>query len=301
MAPKSAEAKSSTHAAKAYSDGHPLDAVHYQEYKILIKADRLATEHGFKDFFKLLRHTAADLDIELFSDQVASAPHQIREVVFYDTPKFDLYNHAFILRKRTMYKDGLAVGHPELALKYRHVDIETAAAIDVRPGQKGEYRIKFKEELLPLRDRVGGIRSLFSHNCEFGLPEALAGLSIKNVVKTFPALTQAQMEGRTIDLVNHVAVEEVLADLGELHFGHGVDAKTNVATWRRRADDTPFIGEFAFQCRFERADELHKKAKHRSEEFFKRFQTDAHDWVEAGVTKTSLVYDMGKKVITNHE
>jgi hypothetical protein len=37
------------------------------------------------------------------------------------------------------------------------------------------------------------------------------------------------------------------------------------------------------------------------EEFFKRFQTYARDWVEPGVTKTSLVYNMGRKVITNRE
>jgi hypothetical protein len=289
------------HKTKGYSDGHPLDAVHYREYKILLKPDRFATAHGFKEFFKILRHAAAELDVALFSDHVASEEHHIREVVFFDTPKFDLYNHAFILRKRTIFKNGLAVGDPELALKYRHVDMDTAAAVDVRPGVEGRYSIKFKEELLPLRDRAGGIRSLFSHNSVLGISKLHADSSIKSVLDTFPALRQVEMSGRKVDLVNHVAVEEVLADLGELHFGHGLHAKTNVASWRRLADDKPFIGEFAFQCRFERANELHKKAKHRSEEFFRAFQTFARDWLESGVTKTSLVYGMGKKVISNRE
>jgi hypothetical protein len=299
--PKPAESSQPKHGAKQYSDGHPLDEVHYREYKILLKPDRFATARGFKEFAKLLRHAADDLGVALTGDEAAAAPHQIREIVFFDTPKFDLYNHAFILRKRTIYQDGLAVGDPELAFKYRHVDIDTAATIDVRPGEHGAYRVKFKEELLPLRDRVGGIRSLFSHNCVLGVSVVAAGFSIANVAKTFPALRQVEMSGRKIELVNHVAVEEVLAELGELHFGHGLQAKTNVASWRRLADDKPFIGEFAFQCRFVRADELHKKAKRHSEEFFTAFQKIAADWVEPGVTKTSLVYTMGKRVITNHE
>ncbi len=301
MASKLADTSDAKHAGKRYSDGHPLDEVHYREYKILLKPDRFATAHGFKEFFKLVRHAAAELDIALFRDHVDLEAHQIREVVFFDTPKFDLYNQAFILRKRTLYKNGLAVGDPELALKYRHIDVDTAARVDVRPGVDGKYRVKFKEELLPLRDRIGSMRSLFSHNSVLGVSEVHAGFSIKNVVNTFPALRQVEMAGRKIDLVNHVAVEEVLADLGELHFGHGLRAKANVASWRRLADDKPFIGEFAFQCRFVRADELHKKAKVRSEEFFKQFQKTASDWVEPGVTKTSLVYGMGKKVITNRE
>jgi hypothetical protein len=301
MSSKTGEQRDAKHAGKTYSDGHPLDTVHYREHKILLKADRFATAQGFKDFAKLVRHAAAEFDIALFTDHVDSTAHQIREVVFFDTPKFDLYNHAFILRKRTLYRDGLAVGDPELAVKYRHVDVDAAARVDVRPGVEGPYRIKFKEELLPLRDRIGGMRSLFSHNVVLGISEVHAGFSIKNILDTFPGLRQVEMAGRKIDLVNHVAVEEVLADIGELRFGHGLAAKANVASWRRLADDKPFIGEFAFQCRFVRADELHKKAKVRSEEFFKRFQTIAKDWVEPGVTKTSLVYGMGKKAITNRE
>jgi hypothetical protein len=301
QAHKPAESSQATRVAKQYSDGHPLDAVHYREYKILLKAEPFATEHGFKEFFKLLRHAAAEMDVALFSDQVASSQHQIREIVFYDTSKFDLYNRAFILRKRTLYRIGLATGDPELALKYRHADLDTAADIDVRPGVDGHYTIKFKEELLPLRDHIGGMRSLFSHNSVLGVSELHAEPSIRNIVHTFPALRAVEMGERKVDLVNHVAVEEVLADLGELHFGHGLRAKANVASWRRLADDKPFIGEFAFQCRFVRADELHKKAKKRSEEFFTQFQKSARDWVEPGVTKTSLVYNMGKKVISNRE
>ena len=41
-------------------------------------------------------------------------------------------------------------------------------AVDMRPKIAGKYRIKFKAEILPLKDQVGGYRILYSHNCQFG-------------------------------------------------------------------------------------------------------------------------------------
>jgi hypothetical protein len=98
-----------------------------------------------------------------------------------------------------------------------------------------------------------------------------------------------------------VAVEEVLHDLGELHFGHGVQAKANVAVWRRRADEQPLVGEFAFQCKFARGNELHGKARKRTEKFFVSLQHAVHDWVQLGTTKTRIVYDMGASSAHNRE
>ena len=53
--------------------------------------------------------------------------------------------------------------------KFRHPDMQKAAEVDVRPQIYGDYRIKFKAEALPLKDRLGGIRLLFSHNVQFPL------------------------------------------------------------------------------------------------------------------------------------
>ena len=50
-----------------------------------------------------------DVDNQAFDSQV-------REVLFYDTPEFDLYNHHFILRKRTFYDQGWPrPGHERLS------------------------------------------------------------------------------------------------------------------------------------------------------------------------------------------
>ncbi|HSP97968.1 MAG TPA: hypothetical protein VL049_12070 [Candidatus Dormibacteraeota bacterium] len=290
------------HAGKpVYSDGHPLDEVHYREFKILLKPDHFTQAHQFKEFGKLLRHASAELDVALYTDKVLSQENQVREVVFYDTHHFDLYNHAFILRKRTLYKNGFATGAPELALKFRHADLEAAAAVDVRPQAPGTSRIKFKEEILPLTDRLGGARSLYSHNVVLTLTQATIDPSVKHIAQTFPCLQRVDLQGRTLALVNNVAVEEILHDLGELHFGHGVQGDANVGVWRRRADQKPLIGEFAFQCKFKRADELHDKASRHADKFFIGLQHAVRDWVQLGTTKTRVVYGMGTTEIRNRE
>jgi hypothetical protein len=54
------------------------------------------------------------------------------------------------------------------------------------------------------------------------------------------------------------------------------------------------IGEFAFQVRFERDAELHRKARKRADELFTRLQTAAWRRLALGVTKTALVYGIGR-------
>jgi hypothetical protein len=93
-----------------------------------------------------------------------------------------------------------------------------------------------------------------------------------------------------VDLVNQTIVEEVLMDFGKLDFGKGVIAKSNAALWRERGGHKPLVGEYAFQAKFDRRDELHPKVQRRCEEFFVSLQNIAHDWVSLGTTKTGIVY-----------
>jgi hypothetical protein len=104
-----------------------------------------------------------------------------------------------------------------------------------------------------------------------------------------------------IELVNHTAVEEVLQDLGTLDFGKGVEAKTNCAVWRTRGDEKQLVGEFSFQCKFRRSDELHDKAMKRCEQFFCSLQQIASDWVSLGTTKTGAVYHLKGTPPNSHE
>jgi hypothetical protein len=105
----------------------------------------------------------------------------------------------------------------------------------------------------------------------------------------------------SVALVNTTAVEEVLKDIGMLDFGKGVTAKSNVAVWRTRGDQKQLVGEFAYQARFQREDEVHKVARHRCEQFFVNLQYAAQDWLALGTTKTGAVYRLKGNPPNAHE
>ncbi len=287
-----------------YSDGSPLDEVHYLECKLILKPDRFVSPPSFHDFGKIVKDVAKEHDIGFSTEGFKGLRPRIREVVFLDTADFALYNNAFILRRRITYADGFPVGEPEVVFKFRHPDFQTAAELDVRPSNAAEYRVKFKAEALPLKDKIGGMRMLYSHNVEFGVSQVPAAkhLSIKALATLFPALERLKKSGaKKIDLVNHTIVEEVLQDLGELDFGKGLVAKSNAALWRERGDHHLLIGEFSFECKFKRKDEVHQKALERCKRFFIALQTAASDWISPGATKTAMVYRLKGNPPQSHE
>ena len=287
-----------------YIDGGPLDEVHYLECKLILKPDRFTSVPSFHEYAKLVRRAAEQNEVKFSGDEVKDARPRIREVVFLDTKDFALYNHAFILRRRIVYEDGFPVGDPEIVFKFRHPDLQTAAEIDVRPAIASGYRIKFKAEALPLKDRIGGIRMLFSHNVEFGLRMTREdnSLSVTSIAALFPVLaTLRKSGGKKLNLVNHTIVEEVLQDLGELDFGKGVTAKCNALLWRERGDHKLLVGEFSFEAKFKRKDELHQKALERAKKFFIALQEIGRDWISLGTTKTGVVYRFKGNPPQSHE
>jgi hypothetical protein len=285
----------------AYSDGHPLDTVHYLETKLILKPDRFVAPLTFRDFGKLVRRAAEKLDIGFSTAGFKDLRPRIREVIFLDTKDFALYNNAFILRRRIGYEDGFPVGNPEIVFKFRHPDLQAAAEMDVRPNILGEYMIKFKAEALPLKEKLGGYRLLYSHNVEFELLREMHNSSMAALVEFFPALGKLKKSAKKIALVNHTIVEEVLQDLGVLDFGKGVTAKANAALWRERGDHKLLIGEFAFECKFKRRDDLGDKALDRVRRFFILLQDIAGDWISLGTTKTGIVYRLKGNPPQSHE
>jgi hypothetical protein len=288
-----------------YSDGHPLDEVQYLECKIILKPERFTSAKSFWEFAKLLKPTAKEYDVSFSTEGMEDTKPQIREVLFVDTKDFRLYNNAFILRRRIPYQDGFPVGEPEIVFKFRHPDLQKAAEMDIRPNLIGATKIKFKAEALPLRDAIGGFRLLFSHNVEFGLSSVQDSddkLSMDTIVKVLPALAPLKKhKDEHVELVSDVIVEEVLQDVGFLDFGKGVTGKTNVALWRARGDHRPLVGEFAFQLKFKRRDDLHEKTIARCKDFFCAFQRTARDWVSLGTTKTGVVYRLKGNPPNAHE
>jgi hypothetical protein len=286
-----------------YSDGSPLDEVQYLECKLILKPDRFTAAKVFFDYGKLVAKTAKEFGIGFINKDVVLKP-QIREVMFLDTADFRLYNNAFILRRRIRYEDGFPAEDPEVVFKYRHPDMQKAAELDVRPNIAGSYRIKFKAEALPLKDQIGGYRLLFSHNAQFPLSQAPEGdrTSMTALARVFPALAMLKSSKTDhVELVNNTIVEEVLQDLGVLDFGKGITAEANIAIWRERGTHRPMCGEFAFQAKFKRRDELHDKALDRGRQFFIALQQAGRDWLSLGTTKTGLVYRLKGNPPQSHE
>ena len=274
---------------------------HYLESKLILKPERFTSPPTFHEFGKLVGRAAEELEVGFSTRDYKGARPRIREVVFLDTKDFSLYNNSFILRRRISYEDGFAVGNPEIVFKFRHPDLQTAAEMDVRPNIQSDYRIKFKAEALPLQEKLGGYRLLYSHNTEFELIGDVGRTSIRELAEFFPALAGFRKSNKKVDLVNHTIVEEVLQDLGVLDFGKGVVAKSNAALWRERGDHKMLVGEFSFECKFKRRDDLHEKALERVRRLFIRLQEVAADWISLGTTKTGIVYRLKGNPPQSHE
>lgn len=273
----------------------PQDRIQYREYKVILQPQHFTTARAFVDFWHIVKSTAKKFDVKV-KEADEAFESQVREVLFFDTEDFALYRNHFIFRLRTHYKGGWPEGIPEVTFKFRHPEFEKAAGVDVRPGVSGGMaRIKFKEELLPLRETLGGVRSIFSHNCVLAKPREDLDMAVKDLAAAFPAVGVLEADHDSpLRLVNDMAVEEVQVNVGELHFGGGFNGKTTIAVWRTRKYEQAFCGEFAFQCRFDSEDDLHKSSLRRAEDFYKALQLEAHDWVSLGTTKTALVYGIGQ-------
>jgi hypothetical protein len=291
--------------ALAYADGHPQDRIQFFDAKLILKPDFFYSVRGFKSFSDLVAEAAGAVKgVKYGAFDLSKLRPRIREVMFVDTADFRLYNNSFILRRRTDYQDGFPISDPEIVFKFRNPDMSLAASVDVRPKIAGPYRVKFKSEALPLKDQVGGFRLLYSHNCIFPVSSVHSAdrTNLKTIAQALPAVAGLirEMEGR-VELVNSTLVEEVLMDLGTLDFGKGIVAKANVSLWRSLGDHAVMCGEFAYQTKFDRREDVHQLVKQRVEELFIKLQLIATGWLYLGTTKTGLVYRLKGNPPQAHE
>jgi hypothetical protein len=287
-----------------YADGLPLHQVKYLQCKLILRPNKFVSRKSLFDFAKVIRQPAAAHDVDFSTSDFVNKPLKIREVLFVDTTDFRFYRNAFILRRRIPYHEGFPSGEPEIVLKFRDTDMQKAAETDVRPQILGDYQIKFKCEALPVKEHLGGVRLLFSHNVQFPLSHVHEDnrLSMKTLTRVFPVLEKLKKgKDEKVDLVSKTIVEEVLQDIGIIDFGNGMAAKANVAIWRARGDHRPLVGEFAFQFKFRRREDLREGAIEKAEAFFISLQYEAQDWILLGATKTAVVYGLFGNAETGHE
>jgi hypothetical protein len=287
-----------------YADGLPFHEMQYLCCKLVLRPNRFRSRQSLFDFARVFREPAEKHRVRFSAGTCEKAPLQIREVLFVDTSDFRLYNSGFILRRRIGYEDGFPIGDPEIVFKFRHPDLQKAAETDVRPLILGDHRVKFKCQALPLKNQLGGIRMLYSHNVQF--PRASVGendvLAMRTLTKLFPVLGHIKKDpDEKISLVSNTIIEEVLQDIGELSFGDGIRAKVNMSLWRTRGEHRPLIGEFAFQIRFRHRNDLGLDAMKRLESFFLSLQYAAQDWIALDATKTGIVYRLNGNAPRPHE
>jgi hypothetical protein len=277
------------------------DPLQYREYKLLLRADRFTHSQQFHKFWKVTRRVAKSLGIAIRKRGKPMETH-LREVIFFDTPKFRLYNNGFILRRRTFYRDGLPQPEHELTLKFRDPDFKATAAVDVRPLLPCINVVKFKEEVLLPYDKIGGMRVIYSHGCELDTPNSIMTQNFETICQVFPALLRTGAKARTaLSVVNGLAIEEVLVNFGEIDFGGKMTARATLAIWRNRMTQESFIGEYGYQLKFNSPEDFHGKPKELSEAFYLGLQREAPEWIQLGTTKTAMIYRMGKTPVASHE
>jgi len=289
-----------------YADGMPIHSPEYVCCKLILRPNKFHSRQCFFDFGKVFKEPAKEHGVKFSVAGFDVQPVKIREVLFIDTEDFRLYNNAFILRRRIPYKDGFPIGDPEVVFKFRHPDLQVAAETDMRPRILGEHRVKFKVQAMPLKERLGGVRMLFSHNVQF-LRSAI-GMGKENVsdldqlIDLLPPLAKVRKEPKEkIKLVSNTIIEEVLQDIGILDFGDGLACKANVAIWRTRGEHRPLIGEFAYQFKFQDRNLLSKDALRRAEAFFISLQYSAEEYIALNCTKTATVYRLLGNPPKSHE
>jgi hypothetical protein len=289
-----------------YADGMPLHQVRYLCCKLILRPNRFVSRDSLFDFGKVMRDPTKEYGVKFSTAGFESKPIKIREVLFIDTEDFRLYNNGFILRRRIPYEDGFPIGDPEIVFKFRHPDMQMCAETDVRPHILGDHRVKFKCQAMPLKDKLGGIRLLFSHNVQF--PRSAIGMGKENVrdmdaiIDLLPVLARIRKTPKEkINLVCNTIIEEVLQDIGMLDFGEGFTCKANVAIWRTRGEHRPLIGELAYQFRFQDRAMLKKEALRRAEGFFISLQYSAEDYLALNCTKTATVYRLLGNPPKSHE
>lgn len=296
--PRSEPAQPASHAEVPADAAH---VVHYAEFKLLLKPEEL---RHIADAYNLWTHVyrAVDRSGVRFEPILGDPPIRVRDVMFYDTPHFDLYEHHFILRRRTHYRDGWTKSHEELTFKFRHAEVERVRAVDVRPGIEAPARVKFKREILPLPDRIGGSRYIYTRNCVMVLPQAERAVDVDTLVGLFPAL-RALRSGRRphVALVNQVTVNETLSEFGVLDFGHGLAGTVGLALWRDTETQEAVVSELGFQLKFDRLDARTEARLEPVESFFRSVQHHIARWLFLGTTKTNLVYRRQGHEVQNRE
>ena len=209
-----------------YADGLPLNEVQYLECKIILRPNHFTSRRSFFDFAKVMRRPAEEAGVDFThrrlrrpaaADPRGAVPGYrglpaVQQRV-HPAPTHPLCGRVPGRRPR----DRLQVSSPEHPAS--RGDGRATAASRATIGSSSRSR------RCPLKDRLGGMRLLFSHNVQFGLSAVEEGdhTSLETIVHMLPALSSLKRSrGEKVELVGDTIVEEVLQNIGTLDFGAGI-------------------------------------------------------------------------------
>ena len=259
-----------------YADGRRCDELGYLQCKLILKPDRFTLGPRLQGISPASCSAPPRRPASAYRHTPKSQQRpEVREVLFLDTGDFHLYNNAFIVRRRIAYEDGFPVGDPEIVFKYRSADMMIGAG-DRRAAATSTASTRSSSSSRSCRSRsasaacAGCSRTMSSsasarrREAERLVMSSLGHMSLPELQQSSRRSTRSPATGPTdVALVNQIIVEELLQDICELDFGHHTAATANLGLWRSRGDHHSFVGEFAFQLRFDGPDGISPKALQR--------------------------------------
>ena len=178
---------------RRYSDGHPLDHVQYVESKLILKGDRFSSV----DSFRRVRQ-AGEANREGGRHRFLPQGLQGREAA-HPGSSLPRYARLSALQQRLhpsqadrIRATGSRSAIPRSSSSFATPICRRRPTWTSAPSIAGDYRIKFKAEALPLKDEIGGVRTLYSHNAQFPLSHMHAADRDGAVDADPPAATPAR-------------------------------------------------------------------------------------------------------------
>jgi hypothetical protein len=197
-----------------------------------------------------------------------------------------------MLRKRvSCARDGAV--REDLVFKFRHPDRHLVMAVDPRPTIEIPNIIRFKEQILPVRDGHG-MRSIFWHGCTIRQPAELENVSFSTLARVFPALRhQGADSEKCLTAVNGLTVDERLIELGILKFAKSATAKVRVSLWRVAPGERVVTSEFSFQTKYDAGDANSARVRSLSNGLYLELQQRLAGLTTSGGTKARELYGLG--------
>ena len=103
-------------AAGASASSSTAQRPRYAEFKVLLRPDKLRRIFQAYDLWQHIRGAVEQAGVR-FEPMPGEPSIRQRDIMFYDTPDYRLYENHFILRRRTHFRDGWSTAHDELTFK----------------------------------------------------------------------------------------------------------------------------------------------------------------------------------------